>query len=707
MASSSNRITGLATGLDIDSIIEASLSGQKSKITKKTQEKDILEIKQQLYRDIISEGRSLYDKYFDVTSSGSLLSSTTYKSVQVSSSNENIISATGLSNAVKDNYTVTVSQKAEAAKASLSLADLGITISGDTVSVSDDIQISIGDSESKRVVIKKSEIEAAGANIKSITKLINEKVSSLNIKASNSDFDTSKILIETKATGSNQSFTIVKGSVTSEYFTNDSSSIPSVLELITKDADGNYSSNQDIKVSYNGEDLLIDADVLRSAIGSYSTNYETLESDGKVNTSFIESLKTSLTAQKKKTEDDSEKEAIQAKIDLIDDILEGTEEDGKLTIDSSKASSVKDLILEQAGITMKTSVQSKLTSKFGKNTDGDPNVTVEISGGNISVTGGNIYSGERIPEKIYESDIVDTSDYSGKNLLATFTNSNGDVVSYTEADAIQNNSVTLDGIKYTINGITTDPVTLSCKTDATEIKDKIVSFVNDYNTFIEKLNTLLTEKKYRDYAPLTEDQKKEMSETEIKLWEEKVKSGQLRNDNDLSRIANNMKSAMSGMVSGVSTYLEKIGIKPVADYGGAKSGTYTVDEDALTAALEDDIESVMKLFTQAPNSDATGTDKYNQQGIMYRLKDILYSEFQSSSSSALIQKAGFSGTRYFTQNTISTNISKYETLIDKLQDQLEEKEQNLYSKWATVETIMNNYNSQMSSLSSMFGGSSS
>jgi len=45
---------------------------------------------------------------------------------------------------------------------------------------------------------------------------------------------------------------------------------------------------------------------------------------------------------------------------------------------------------------------------------------------------------------------------------------------------------------------------------------------------LAKINSVLTEERYRDYLPLTDDQKKAMSEDDIKLWEQKAKSGLLR-----------------------------------------------------------------------------------------------------------------------------------------------------------------------------------
>lgn len=148
------------------------------------------------------------------------------------------------------------------------------------------------------------------------------------------------------------------------------------------------------------------------------------------------------------------------------------------------------------------------------------------------------------------------------------------------------------------------------KTDITSTKDNIVKFINDYNTIIVKLNTLTSEKRNRDYMPLTSDQKAEMSEKEIELWEKKVKEGQLSRDSDLTRIANQMKKAMSTLVSGVNGSLEKFGIKPVSDYSGNNNGTFSIDESKLNEALTNNIEDVKNIFISNGSNNS-------EKGVIY------------------------------------------------------------------------------------------
>ena len=103
MATSANRITGLATGLDIDSIVKSSMQAYQNKIDKVYKQKSLAEIKQQLYRDVINDGQDFYNKYFDITKSGNLVSSSSFSSTSFISSNEAVATAVGSSTALKSN----------------------------------------------------------------------------------------------------------------------------------------------------------------------------------------------------------------------------------------------------------------------------------------------------------------------------------------------------------------------------------------------------------------------------------------------------------------------------------------------------------------------------------------------------------------------------------------------------------------------------
>ena len=264
-----------------------------------------------------------------------------------------------------------------------------------------------------------------------------------------------------------------------------------------------------------------------------------------------------------------------------------------------------------------------------------------------------------------------------------------------EVEGNKTNNITLDGVTFKFNNVITEEVQITGKADVTKVKENIVKFVNDYNKLMEKLNTLITEKRDKSYMPLTDAQKKEMSESEIELWEKKVKEGQLSRDSDLTRIRNAMKSTMSSLVGGTSSSLKSIGITPVADYNGTKNGTFTIDEDKLTSALENNMEDVMKLFV------STGTDKdESDKGLLQKLKSVFDTETQTNKGS-LIKKAGMVGSSTASNNTLSKQITKYEEKISRMQTIFSSKQQALYTKYSRLETLMNNLNSQSNYLTSM------
>lgn len=69
------RVTGLSSGIDVDTIVTQLTTAEKEKKLYKLQKKEQLaEWKQEDYRTITSDIQDFADKYFNVTSSSSLLS---------------------------------------------------------------------------------------------------------------------------------------------------------------------------------------------------------------------------------------------------------------------------------------------------------------------------------------------------------------------------------------------------------------------------------------------------------------------------------------------------------------------------------------------------------------------------------------------------------------------------------------------------------
>lgn len=183
-ASSSNRITGLATGMDIDEMVKGMLTADKSKIDKAEQKKQTEVWQQDTYRGVITDVKGLYDKYFTATSDDYILGSKTFSVINVKSSNSNVITATAGAGADNINYKFKVNKLAEPAK-------LQGTVARNKVISTQEEKININ---GKEITI------AANSTVDDVIKNINNTFSDDSVKASYSEM-TGKVTIETKETG--------------------------------------------------------------------------------------------------------------------------------------------------------------------------------------------------------------------------------------------------------------------------------------------------------------------------------------------------------------------------------------------------------------------------------------------------------------------------------------------------------------------------
>jgi len=98
ISSSTNRITGLASGLDTDELVEDLTATTRNKIAKAEQQKQILEWKQEDYRDILTDLFDFSDKYFGSSSSSTLIGSS-LNNLASTSSNSSYVTAIAGDNA--------------------------------------------------------------------------------------------------------------------------------------------------------------------------------------------------------------------------------------------------------------------------------------------------------------------------------------------------------------------------------------------------------------------------------------------------------------------------------------------------------------------------------------------------------------------------------------------------------------------------------
>lgn len=309
------------------------------------------------------------------------------------------------------------------------------------------------------------------------------------------------------------------------------------------------------------------------------------------------------------------------------------------------------------------------------------------------------------------------SDPKALSFLTKIKVSPGDTARGTDAlinldgvDIVRNsNTFTQDGVTYTLNETTpssADPIVVNVQRDTAGLYDKIADFVTKYNDMVSLVSGKLTEKTtYRKYAPLTADQKQAMKDTEITAWEEKAKGGLLHNDSMLQSALNDLRSRVTSPVAGIKSgdpnMLSQIGIDTSKNM--SESGKLVIDEETLRKAIADNPSGVMALFTAKSSSSDKKSDQYkSESGIATRLFqriDVFNHGIIDEINKKIENKLNPADS-----SALEKQIQDFQRRIDDMNTSLSQKEDAYYRKFAAVEKALSNANSQSSWLASQLGG---
>ena len=286
------------------------------------------------------------------------------------------------------------------------------------------------------------------------------------------------------------------------------------------------------------------------------------------------------------------------------------------------------------------------------------------------------------------------------------------------------NTFDLNGMTVTVSGVfNTKPkdgvpgefeveepnekVTFEAKPDTDKLTDAVKEMVELYNEIIELSNKMVSEKPNRGYAPLTAEQKAEMSEDDIKNWNEKAQEGMLFNDIDLRNFTQEIRFLFGSDSESIAAW-EKLGIKASSSY--TDHGKLTFDESAFRAAVESDLDGVKDMFTalEVSHVDENGKKVVTQKGgVMTNIKTIFdkYAGTEGATKGLFVQQAGAKESPLsMLDNVLQKQMDSYDDLIDSLNDKLEDEIEKYYNKFSKLETYISNMNSQSSWLSQQFGG---
>ncbi len=307
--------------------------------------------------------------------------------------------------------------------------------------------------------------------------------------------------------------------------------------------------------------------------------------------------------------------------------------------------------------------------------------------------------------------------YAGQNAIIDYNGATGIEFS--------SNQFRVQGLELDLKGVNPgEKVTVTVEMDTEEVLNRMKTFVSEYNKLIEDIGTKLTEKAYhKDYPPLTDEQKKAMTDKEIELWEAKTKSGLIRNDSVIEGIQNSLRDALLQPVTladGTTISLADFGITGKGYFEGGSKGQLTIDEDKFREAMRTKGDSFGQLMFATPSDSSLNvldkglsqsqlTQKRQQSGIFNRVTDIMVNGMQQ-----LIQKAG-TGSQDSTLRKVSSNIlldfvksgsksvlgtsiSDYNKRIDDLNAKLKTIEARYWSQFSAMEKAISQMQSQSATL---------
>ena len=310
--------------------------------------------------------------------------------------------------------------------------------------------------------------------------------------------------------------------------------------------------------------------------------------------------------------------------------------------------------------------------------------TYEAAAGTLKTSDGSAFDLSQLKDGQYiENGTVYNADGTKTDITGLTYEKDGQTVT---ADGLR-----MNGNKLEIFNGTTETIQVDRNTD--QIVDGIKSFVDEYNKLIKTLNDYLDEDtSYKEYAPLTDAQKKEMSEKEIELWEKKAKEGLLHRDSTIDSFLRSMRTALYEKPEGCAYALYDLGIE-TGEWESKGQLVFTADSEAkLRQILESDPESVMQLFTDS------------EEGIFTKINNIMdnTAKISSGSPGALVELAGVKGKASESNNTLYEQIKDIDDRIAALKKTYEREKNRYWSEFNTMEQLISNMNVQSSWLSQQF-----
>ncbi len=727
----SNIISGLASGLDTESMIENAVSGIKDRIAGLNQDHEMLEWEQSAYRSIIDKLAGFSDKYLSYTSSTNLLSAAFFNNsttVTTSGKYSNLISATG--NPTSTVKILAVKQLAAAATHTASIGSSG-SFTSKALNLSEKIETS---AVSGSLTLKSGDSSVTLSFDDTVYGSMDEFIKDINKKLEGTDLE-GYITAEETADG----FQLTSSDGNAIQITAASDNLKNVLGIETGDdniagksyavtAEQLVNADETVLGNMIGKEFTFTLDGVTKTItiGQDEVSENTTVSD------LASLLQEKIDAAFGANSDGTSKVTVSEDGGMLTFAANGTGSTLKITgaeelgLSSNASSSVSTRqklselgVLDGLSFTEKDGVKYYNFTMNGKTLEFKESATLSevISAVNSDNDIGVKISYSQMTNKFQltskETGTAGKIEINDGDLAAKlFGTTNGvktgtDAIVDMEVNGEPLTNVTRSSNNFEVDGMTVklkgtfevaageEAVSFSAAADADKLVNVIKSMIDDYNTMANEIKDAYSSQPLRDskgkrYQPLTAEDAEDMSESAIEKYEKKAKTGILFGDSDLSNLYNELRSAIS------SLDLDAIGIS--TEYDNGKT-TLKLDETKLRNVLESDPDKVRDTLTQNKTAGAT-TD-----GALAKIQTTIEKYAKTTGTKGILVKLAGSE-----KSAVSLHDNEYKDKMDRIQKQIARWETKLSNKidyytkqFSALEQMISNMNAQSSALAGMMG----
>ncbi len=718
------RMTGMTSGLDTESIVQAMVMSTKNKKEKVEKSKTKLEWSQEIWKNTNSKIYSLYTGLDKVRFSGNFknkkttVSDTSKANITAGSSATNGTQTLRITQLSKTGYLTGAKLKSNGGSAvdgDTRLSDLGVEDSS--------ISIKTGDG-TKTIDISKD------MTVKEFTSKLNDSGVSASFDAGNSRF-----FISAKAAGKDADFTLTGNGDAGQSALSalglvakteaDVSKLNELKSLGTFKADGSLSeaaTKKDIKAQFSElqeryfsalEDQVALNDQISPLVEQRDADADTLATRKEI-ANYLSAKKNVLDG----TATEEEANLVSSLEEQNANNPSSLNKDMKYYIDEANKT-------DSEGVGRLYNYNNKVVDRYDTQVNEASAQIDELYKQLNSVDEEiNDIKNEAKENPLFAAyaDSLETADASEvasaglstiKSAIADLNSENSDGATRVNG---QDAEIYLNGARFTsnsntfeINGMTInatgltgdDEISITTSTDVDAVYDKFKDFLDQYNTLVNELQGLYNADANKDYQPLTEDEKAEMSDTDIEKWETKIKDSLLRRDTTLRSVISTMTTSMAQsydvkLKDGTTQKmaLSSVGVHTLGFLNAKTNEQYAYhidgDEDdtntsaktdKLRAFIESDPDAAADLFSQVA------------QGL-YKALDTKVGMTISETSSAFT---------VYNDKQMKTQLDTYKKQIKTWEEKLEDQEDMYYKRFAAMEKALTNINGNQSALSGLLG----